>query len=154
MFAGKKCHHWKFLFFGIAEEKGNQRKTMLVKLRAWVCIRPSWQTVITMQVWFISFNLLEWTSLICFVCVLCNLKNEFFYWLYFIPLFLGLFEEPSHWMFGVSSWNTQISRTLRTVSNSLRTENCYHWGKSFPRLKQSEQRICGPWEVSKLYASK
>ena len=46
-----------------------------------------------------------------------------------------------------------ISKTLRTIPNSLRTENCYHWGKSFPRLNQSEQRICGPWEVSKLYSS-
>ena len=39
------------------------------------------------------------------LCVICNLKNEFFL-LDFIFLFLGLFEEPSHWMLGVSSWNT------------------------------------------------
>ena len=47
-----------------------------------------------------------------------------------------------------------ILKALHTVPNSLRSENCYHWGKSLPCLKQSEQRICGPWEVSKLYASK
>ena len=29
-----------------------------------------------------------------------------FFLLDFIFLFLGLFEEPSHWMLGVSSWNT------------------------------------------------
>ena len=26
LFVGKKCHHWKFLFLGITEEKGKSEK--------------------------------------------------------------------------------------------------------------------------------
>ena len=40
------------------------------------------------------------------LCVLCNLMNEFIYWLDFIFLFMGLFEGPGRWMLGVSSCNT------------------------------------------------
>ena len=58
------------------------------------------------------------------LCVLCNLKNEFFYWLSFISLFLGLFEGPSQSVLGVSSWNTfekhyvlcQTHYVLKTVT--------------------------------------
>ena len=51
--------------------------------------------MITTQVWifFFSFVLMNKCSLFC-LCVLCNFKNEFFYWLDIIFLFRGLFEGP------------------------------------------------------------
>ena len=55
------------------------------------------------------------------LCVLCNLKNEFFYWIDFILfLFLGLFEGPSHWVFGVSSWNTFQKHRVLCQTNYVR----------------------------------
>ena len=51
--------------------------------------------MITTQVWifFFSFVLMNKCSSFC-LCVLCNFKNEFFYWLDIIFLFRGLFEGP------------------------------------------------------------
>ena len=87
------------------------------------------------------------------LCVLCSLKNEFFLLTWCYLLIRGA-------VWGTQSLDVRckflkhILKALHTVPNSLRSENCYHWGKSFPCLNQSEQRIGGPWEVSKLYTSK
>ena len=100
----------------------------------------------------IFFNLLEWTSLVLSVCFM-----QFKEWVFLLNWFYLLIPGA---VWGTQSLDVKckflkhILKALHTVPNSLRSENCYHWGKSFPCLKQSEQRICGPWEVSKLYASK
>ena len=100
----------------------------------------------------IFFNLLEWTSLVLSVCFM-----QFKEWVFLLNWFYLLIPGA---VWGTQSLNVKckflkhILKALHTVPNSLRSENCYHWGKSFPCLNQSEQRICGLWEVSKLYASK
>ena len=100
----------------------------------------------------IFFNLLEWTSLVLSVCFM-----QFKEWVFLLNWFYLLIPGA---VWGTQSLDVKckflkhILKALHTVPNSLRSENCYHWGKSFPCLNQSEQRICGLWEVSKLYASK
>ena len=137
MFVGKKCHHWKFLFLGIAEENGNRRKTMLVQPRAWVCIGPSWQTVITTQVW-ICF-LICWNEPALFVLSVCFM--QFKEWVFLLNWFYLLIPGA---VWGTQSLDVRckflkhILKALHTVPNSLHSENCYHWGKSFPCLNQSE----------------
>ena len=62
--------------------------------------------------------------------VLCNLMNEFIYWLDFIFLFLGLFEGPGRWMLGVSSCNTcQKNCVLCQTHYVLKT---VRWRQKFP----------------------
>ena len=100
----------------------------------------------------IFFNLLEWTSLVLSVCFM-----QFKEWVFLLNWFYLLIPGA---VWGTQSLDVRckflkhILKALRIVPNSLRSENCYHWGKSFPCLNQSEQRIGGPWEVSKLYTSK
>ena len=60
-------------------------------------IQVDWQHKDHNTGWNIFFHLFEWTSVLRFVFVclcVCNLKNEFFYWLDIIFLFRGLFEGP------------------------------------------------------------
>ena len=126
---------------------------MLVQPRAWVCIGPSWQTVITTQVWI--YFLICWNEPALFVLSVCFM--QFKEWVFLLNWFYLLIPGA---VWGTQSLDVRckflkhILKALRTVPNSLRSENCYHWGKSFPCLNQSEQRIGGPWEVSKLYTSK
>ena len=100
------------------------------------------------------FFLICWNEPALFVLSVCYM--QFKEWVFFTWFYLLI---PG------AVWRTQsldvrckflkyISKTLCTVPNSLHTKNCYHWGKSFPHLNQSEQCICGPWEVSKRYSSK
>ena len=87
------------------------------------------------------------------LCVLCNLKNEFFYWLDFIVVFLGLFKGPSHWMLGVRSCNTcQKHCVLCQTHYLLKTVTIE--GKVSPVLTNQSSTFVEPWEVSKLYSSK
>ena len=86
------------------------------------------------------------------LCVLCSLKNEFFYWLDFIVLFLGLFKGPSHWMLGVRSCNTcQKHCVLCQTHYLLKTVTIE--GKVSPVLTNQSSTFVEPWEVSKLYSS-
>ena len=116
------------------------------------CIRPSWQIVITIQVWI--YFLICWKEPALFV--LSVYVMQFKEWVYLLTWFYRLIPGAvwgTQWLGVWCKFLKHISKTLCTVPNSLRAENCYHWGKSFPRLNQSEQHICGPWEVSKLYSS-
>ena len=69
-------------------------------------------------------------ALLFCLCDLCNLMNEFIYWLDFIFLFLGLFEGPGRWMLGVSSCNTcQKNCVLCQTHYVLKT---VRWREKFP----------------------
>ena len=81
-----------------------RKKESREKINVGICITQTWSVhsskltgsiMITAQVWIFIFSFVRMNQCSSFcLCVLCNLKNEFFYWLDFIFLFRGLFEGP------------------------------------------------------------
>ena len=86
------------------------------------------------------------------LCVLYNLKNEFFYRLDFIFLFLGLFKGPSHWMLGVSSCNTCQKHCILCQTHYVLKAVTIE-GKVSPVLTNQSSTFVEPREVSKLASS-
>ena len=88
------------------------------------CITKTWSVhsskltgsiMITTQVWIFIFHLFEWTSVLRFVCFLCNLKNDFLIDLILSSYSRGCLRDPNHWTLGESS--CVCSRIFMQVEN-------------------------------------